>query len=52
MGSRSGSKRGISITTYVGNLKRIRTEKKVGDVTVIKTEYRQQRQKQRRKRSR
>lgn len=51
MGGRSGEKRGISITTYVGNLKRIRTEEKVGNVTIIKTEYRQQKQKQRRKKS-
>lgn len=50
MGSRSGSKRGISITTYIGSLKRIRTEEKIGNITVIKTEYKQQRQKMRRKR--
>ena len=51
MGGRSGEKRGINITTYVGSLKRIRTEEKVGNVTIIKTEYRQQKQKQRKKRS-
>ena len=49
MGSRSGKKHEISITTYVGSLKRIRT---VGNITVIRTEYKQQRQKQRRKKSR
>ena len=42
----------ISIITYVGSLKRIRTEETVGNITVIRTEYKQQRQKQRRKKSR
>ena len=51
MGGRSGEKRGISITTYVGSLKRIRTEEKVGNVTIIKTEYRQQKQKKKKKRN-
>lgn len=50
MGSRSGKKHEISITTYVGSLKRIRTEETVGNITVIRTEYKQQ--KQRRKKSR
>lgn len=52
MGGRSGTKHEISITTYVGNLKRIRTEETVGNITVIRTEYKQQRQKLRRKKSR
>lgn len=52
MGGRSGKKREISITTYVGSLKRIRIEETVGNITVIRTEYKQQRQKQRRKKSR
>lgn len=52
MGSRSGKKHEISLITYVGSLKRIRTEETVGNITVIRTEYKQQRQKQRRKKSR
>ena len=44
MGSRSGKKREISIITYVGSLKRIRTEETVGNITVIRTEYKQQKQ--------
>lgn len=49
MGSRSGKKHEISIITYVGSLKRIRTEETVGNITVIRTEYKQQKQKKRRK---
>ena len=41
MGSRSGKKHEISIITYVGSLKRIRTEETVGNITVIRTEYKQ-----------
>ena len=42
----------ISIITYVGSLKRIRTEETVGNITVIRTEYKQQKQKRCRKKSR
>lgn len=42
MGSRSGKKKyDLTITSYVNRLSRKRVEEKVGDVTVLKTEYTQ-----------
>lgn len=45
MGSRSGKRKDITVTTYMNSLKRTRVEEKVGDITVTRVEYRQQKQK-------
>ncbi len=45
MGSRSGKKKDLTVTTFVNGLKRTRVEEKVGNITISRIEYKQQKQK-------
>ena len=47
MGSRSGSKHRLITSAYIPEAFKIRTEEKRGNITIIKTEYRQRKQKKR-----
>lgn len=41
MGSRSGTKHRLITSAYIPEAVKIRTEEKRGNITIIKTEYRQ-----------
>ena len=47
MGSRSGEKNRLVTSVYIPEAVKVRTEEKRGNITVIKTEYRQRKQKKR-----
>lgn len=47
MGSRSGTKHRLITSAYIPEAVKIRTEEKRGNIMIIKTEYRQRKQKKR-----
>lgn len=47
MGSRSGTKHRLITSAYIPEAVKIRMEEKRGNITIIKTEYRQRKQKKR-----
>lgn len=47
MGSRSGTRHRLITSAYIPESVKVRTEEKRGNITIIKTEYRQRKQRKR-----